>query len=142
MRRMWRWIICLISSILCRRPHISAHICDFVQAVALSHVRLVRSVRELFSKSQLCTNLCGRTNYVKRRAFAVRSPRQNTHAFDTSEAWVFCRGCQIRNPLEDSTDKRFYSLVEYTPFRLVGIERTRHFALRFRYFGSVGILSR
>ena len=40
------------------------------------------------------------------------------YAFDTSEAWVFCRGCQIRNPLEDSTDKRFYSLAEYTPFRL------------------------
>ena len=45
-------------------------------------------------------------------------------------------------PLYDSTDKRFYSLAEYTPFRLVGIERTRHFALRFRYLGSVDILSR
>ena len=46
------------------------------------------------------------------------------YAFDTSEAWVFCRGCQIRNPLEDSTDKRFYSLVEYTPFRWYGANPT------------------
>ena len=48
-----------LSSIFLR-PHISAHICDFAQAVTLGHVRQVRSARELSSKSQLCTNLCGR----------------------------------------------------------------------------------
>ena len=89
------------------------------------------------------TNGFIRLSNIHRFVWSVWSePDVLPYAFDTSEAWVFCRGCQIRNPLEDSTDKRFYSLVEYTPFRLVGMERTRRFALRFRYFGSVGILSR
>ena len=80
--------------------------------------------------------------YLLQLIYTLSSGRYRANPTSCLTLSIFCRGCQIRNPLEDSTDKRFYSLAEYTPFRLVGIERTRRFALRFRYFGSVGILSR
>ena len=103
----------------------------------------VEAVKSVIRLKTVPTNGFIRLPNIYRFVWSVWSePDILPYAFDTSEAWVFCRGCQIRNPLEDSTDKRFYSLAEYIPFRLVGMERTRHFALRFRYFGSVGILSR
>ncbi len=88
-----------LSSIF-SRPHISAHICDFARAVTLGHVRQVRSARELSSKSQLCTNLCGRKTFYFMLApfvfsqFSTRLSRsvwkrQTLHHSTRSQAFYF-----------------------------------------------------
>ena len=56
------------------RTRIAAHICDFAQAVALGYVRLVRSARELSSKSQLYTTLRARTKW----GIKIEKPKEAT----------------------------------------------------------------